>query len=55
MEEAPEPTNIIWENRQFTSFQRGLRLAFAMIIIVILLACSFSIVVLLKKKAKENN
>ena len=53
--EAPEPTNIIWENRHYTTPQRGMRLLLAIVIILFLLSCSFAIVVSLKKKAKEFN
>lgn len=53
--EAPEPTNIIWENRQFNFFQRSLRALLAIFVLAILLAMSFYVVVELKKVSKEVN
>jgi hypothetical protein len=47
-DEAPEPTNIIWENLHVTSFSRAIRLFFVVIVIIILIAISFSIIVTLK-------
>ena len=52
---APEPTNVIWENRQFTSLQRFIRGIFVVLVILILLAMSFAIILTLKKKARESN
>ncbi len=51
--EAPEPTNIIWENRQNTFLSRFLKSVLVVIIITILLAISFVIVVELKKVARD--
>ena len=53
IEQAPEPTNIIWENREITAFSRFLRGLFAVVILGILLALSFYIVIKLKTAAKE--
>ena len=52
IKEAPEPTNIIWENRQFSFVQRFLRAILAVAVIAILLSISFSIIVSLKSKAR---
>jgi hypothetical protein len=52
---APEPTDIIWENRQFSTKKRVLRACYAILIILILLAISFVIIVTLKQKQIENN
>lgn len=53
--EAPEPTNIIWENRPYSFFHRLTRLLISSIVIVFLLSISFSIIFVLKRQAKENN
>ena len=44
MVEASEPTDIIWENRHFSSFDYLKRQAFAFVIIFILLTGSFIVV-----------
>lgn len=40
IDEAPEPTDIIWENREYTPMQRTVRRFFVFIAIVILLLIS---------------
>jgi hypothetical protein len=42
--DAAEPTDIIWENRHFTSFDRFLRAIFVVIIAALVLFVSFVIV-----------
>jgi hypothetical protein len=54
-EAAPEPTDIIWENRQITTRSRYIRLAIAIFITLILLSISFTIIIMLKQKAMESN
>ncbi|CDW91100.1 UNKNOWN [Stylonychia lemnae] len=49
LKEATEPTNIIWENRHFTGFQRGIKAVAVTLIIGILLCISFAIVLALKE------
>eukprot|EP00347_Sterkiella_histriomuscorum_P023421 403334704 len=49
--EAPEPTNIIWENRQYTTGRRVMIGLLVSIIIAFLLLISFSIILSLKKIA----
>ena len=44
IEEASEPTDIIWENRHFTSFDRFIRTCMVVIIVAILLSGSFVII-----------
>jgi hypothetical protein len=41
---ASEPTDIIWENRHFTSFQRFLRTIVVSLILLCVLACSFLLI-----------
>lgn len=41
MKQASEPTDIIWENRHFTSAQRFLRTIIVILIVIGVLACSF--------------
>lgn len=45
---APEPTDIIWENREFTNHQRFIRLLISILVTMILLAISFTIIIVLK-------
>jgi len=52
---APEPTDIIWENRYVTNFSRLIRLCFVIVIILVLLAGSFSLIVAMKQQAVKNN
>jgi len=52
IEKAPEPTNIIWENREITTMQRILRFSYVLFLILILLAISFLIIVTLKKASR---
>ena len=44
IEEASEPTDIIWENRHFTSFDRFIRTCIVVIIVTVLLSGSFVII-----------
>ena len=44
MQPATEPTDIIWENRHFTSFQRFVRSIIVMFIIFLLLCASFYLI-----------
>ena len=53
VKEATEPTNIIWENRHFTSAQRFRRAIHASLLIALLLLISFAIIK--KNKKKTNN
>ena len=51
MTPAPEPTNIIWENRQYT---KGRRVAIGLLVSVViffLLLVSFSVILVLKQVA----
>ena len=52
IEQASEPTDIIWENREITFFSKLLRTLFAVIILGVLIALSFYVVISLKKEAK---
>lgn len=54
--EAPEPTDIIWENRSFTEQQRNIKKFIVTLIIVGLLIVSFVIIFVAKKAslAKKN-
>lgn len=52
---APEPTNIIWENREVTKLSRFFRMALVVLIVVIILAFAFTVMVNLKKKALAAN
>lgn len=38
--EASEPTDIIWQNRAFTSSQRNIRRVIVYLIIILMLCCS---------------
>jgi hypothetical protein len=49
LSEATEPTNIIWENRHFTGFQRAIKSMVVTLIIAILLCISFIIILALKE------
>jgi hypothetical protein len=44
MKGASEPTDIIWENRHFTSFQRFLRTIVVSLILLGVLCCSFFLI-----------
>lgn len=46
---APEPTDIIWENRQFSRNKRLMRTLFAVFVIILLMAASFMLIFSLKK------
>jgi hypothetical protein len=52
---APEPTDIIWENRELTNTDRIKRLIITILVTLFLLAISFTIIIMLKQKAMENN
>jgi hypothetical protein len=52
---APEPTNIIWENRQYTTISRIYKVIMVFAIILLLLAGSFALIVRLKKEGREAN
>ena len=55
LKDAAEPTNIIWENRQYTDWERYGRLAFASFVAFLLLSLSFVFIVYIKLQAMENN
>lgn len=44
IEEASEPTDIIWENRHYTAFDRFIRTSIVVIIVTVLLSGSFVII-----------
>ena len=46
--QATEPTNIIWENRQFTKKQRAKKACCSLAIILVLLLISFGIILFFK-------
>lgn len=52
---APEPTDIIWENREITENSRMLRLFVAILATLVLLAISFTVIIVLKQKAMASN
>jgi hypothetical protein len=52
---ATEPTNIIWENREFTKGNRLFRYFLVIKVVAIILACSFTLMVSLKKLAVNAN
>lgn len=41
---ASEPTDIIWENRHFTSFQRFIRTIIVAVVLLGVLCCSFALI-----------
>jgi len=41
---ASEPTDIIWENRHFTSFQRFVRTIIVAVVLLGVLCCSFALI-----------
>jgi hypothetical protein len=43
IDEASEPTDIIWENRHFTTLERTNRTIWVICIVAVLLFCSFTI------------
>ena len=55
MVDAAEPTNIIWENRQYTDFERYVRLILVSLVAFLLLSLSFIFIVYVKLQAMENN
>lgn len=56
MRSASEPTDIIWENRNYTEGQRNFKKGVTALIVLILLAISFTIIFLCKQAslAKKN-
>lgn len=44
IEQAPEPSDIIWENRQYSNQQRTTRSQIAFAIIVVILAITFAFI-----------
>jgi Cytosolic domain of 10TM putative phosphate transporter len=52
---APEPTDIIWENRELTNSQRLVRLLITIAITLVLLGISFTVIIVLKQKSMESN
>lgn len=50
---AAEPTDIIWENRQFTRGTRLCRSVFVTLVLVFLLACSFVLILLCAQSANR--
>jgi hypothetical protein len=51
---APEPTNIIWENRQYTTGRRVVIGLLVSVIIFFLLLLSFSVILILKQIATSS-
>ena len=49
VKQASEPSDIIWENRMYTPFQRGYKTFIVFIIVVIMLLISFFVVMNLQK------
>ncbi len=54
IEEASEPTDIIWENRHFTDWQRMKRTFVVVIVIIILLLLSFMVLFVCSRKALQS-
>lgn len=50
IKDAAEPTDIIWENRRFTTFERTKRSLIVIAVIILLLFCSFVIIFILSLK-----
>jgi hypothetical protein len=46
-----EPSDIIWENRNFSDYQRNVKKLIVFIIVAILLAISFAIIFVCQKKS----
>jgi hypothetical protein len=51
--DAAEPTDIIWENRHFTNFERAKRTVYVIIIVAFLLFISFIIIFYCSKEATK--
>ena len=52
-EDAAEPTDIIWENRRFTSFDRLKRTIIVCLCVFVLLAISFSVIFICSREANR--
>lgn len=53
--EAPEPTNVIWENRAISNTERLIRGILSYILMFIILAMSFILLIYLKNKGAARN
>ena len=53
IQEASEPTDIIWENRHFTSLERFKRTIIVMLIVFLLLCVSFVVIFLCSHAANK--
>lgn len=53
IEEASEPTDIIWENRHFTSWDRLIRTIYVVCVVAVLLFISFMLIFMCSKKSVE--
>ena len=53
IEDAPEPTDIFWENRHFTASQRNKKLAVVILIMILVLSISFVIIFICSSYSKE--
>jgi hypothetical protein len=51
LKRATEPTNIIWENREYTKVSRFMRFLIVLFILGLILMVSFTTIVTLKKRA----
>ena len=51
LKRATEPTNIIWENREYTKVSRFMRFLIVLFILGLILMVSFTTIVSLKKRA----
>jgi len=48
VERAPEPTNIIWENREYSTFSRIFRALLVGLVALMIIAATFVVVIFLK-------
>ncbi len=55
VEKAPEPSNIIWENREYSTFSRIIRGILVGLVALMIIAATFVVVILLKQKAVTAN
>lgn len=53
IQQASEPTDIIWENRQYTPRQRLCKSVFVTIFLVFLLACSFLLILICSQSSNR--
>ena len=53
IDSAPEPTDIIWENRHFTSSQRNKKLVLVILAMILMLTISFVIIFICSATSKE--